>query len=123
MQQFNSPNVYYLENTEFDPDHRLIIPGLAIVMVQGNYCGYCTQLKPIFQRVADELSQPGLIFATIQIDGAQPGEQVFKTDALSRIIGQPLQGVPLIVKFYDGYPVQSYSGGHSYEELKKWILN
>ncbi len=135
MKQFNSPNVYYLENSEFDSNYRLVsdltnettglpfFSGLTIVMVQGNYCGYCTQMKPYFQALADELSGFGIEFATIQVDGNEPGEQIFKGDALTYILGQPLQGVPTVVKFYQGYPVDVFAGDHSYEGLKHWILN
>ena len=135
MEQFNSPNVYYLENTEFDSNYILgsnlvsnitgapFFSGLTIVMIQGNYCGYCTKFKPAFQQVADELTPQGIEFATIQIDGTQPGEQMFKGDALAQILGQPLAGVPMVVKFYQGRPVDVYGGDHSAGPLAQWIMS
>ncbi len=135
MKQFSSPNVYYLENTEFDSNYILgsnminettgapFFSGLTIVMVQGNYCGYCTKMKPYFQAIADELSGEGVEFATIQTDGNEPGEQLFKGDALTHILRQPIEGVPMVVKFYQGEPVEVYHGDHNYEALKQWILS
>lgn len=134
MQQFNSPNVFYLENTDFNQNYIITtdvtnplsgypyFSGLTVVMVQGNYCGYCTKLKPTFQQVADELASQGVDFATIQIDSDQVGEQVFKTDALAKILGQPLEGVPMLVKFYQGKVVDVYSGPHEYATIKQWIM-
>ena len=133
MQEFNSPNIFYLEDTEFDSNYTLSSPitnpktgapffsGTVVVMVQGKYCGYCTEFKPKFQQVADELSP--MEFATIQIDGEQPGEQIFKTDALTTILGGPLQGVPYVLKFHQGRPVDAYSGPQEYEALKQWVLS
>jgi thiol-disulfide isomerase/thioredoxin len=133
--QFNSPNVYYLEDTDFDSQYNLkshvmneitgapFFSGVTIVMVQGDYCGYCTRLKPLYQQIANELSNQGIEFATIQIDGTQPGEQIFQGDALTYILRQPLQGVPLLLKYYQGQPVDQYSGDQSYESLTKWIMN
>lgn len=135
MTQFNSPNVYYLENTEFDSNYNLrsnlinkytgapFFSGITIVMVQGDYCGYCTQFKPHFQQVADELTPQGIDFATIQIDGKLPGEQIFTGDGLTNILKQPLQGVPLVVKFYQGRPVDQFMGEHTYGALKQWVLS
>jgi len=134
--QFNSPNIYYLEDVDFGPNYNLqsnvintitgkpFFTGLTIVMVQGDYCGYCTKFKPHFQRVADELTHYGIEFATIQIDGRQPGERIFQNDqALTRILKRQLEGVPLVLKFYRGTPIEEYYGDHSYGALKKWVTN
>ncbi len=131
--QFNTPNIYYLEDVDFNAMHVLSSPyisnitnrpffsGLTIVLIQGNYCGHCTRLKPIFQQIADEQTPQGIDFATIQIDGDLPSEQVFKTDTLSRIVKQPIQGVPMIVKFLKGIPVDIYNGPNEYYAIKEWI--
>lgn len=134
MTEFDSPNIYYLENSEFDPSYTLhstllnaqgkpLFGGVTIVMVQGNYCGYCTKLKPIFQQLANELTSRGIDFATIRIDGDGLGERLFRTDALTQILGHPLEGVPYICKFYQGRIVDAYQGEQSYAPLKQWILS
>lgn len=135
---FNSPNVLYLENSEFDTSLNLVSPlvnkysqkpifsGLTIVMIQGNYCGYCTQMKPLFQQVANELVSSGIDFATIQVDGQQPGEQIFSDPTFfNRLMGHSLQGVPLLVKFINGkyVPNSEFTGNRDIQSLKQWILN
>ena len=133
MEYFDSPNVYYLEDTEFDSNYTLrtnvvnertgapFFSGVTIVLVQGNYCGHCTSFKPVFQQLADELAPQGIDFATIQIDGKEPGEQGFQ-DSISSIIQGPLEGVPLILKFYQGKPVDKHNGDRSAEAVRQWAL-
>jgi thiol-disulfide isomerase/thioredoxin len=134
MQDFNSNRVYYLEQTDFSPNGALLarglnretgIPyfaGLTIVMFQGNYCGYCTQMKPIFQQVANQLSGH-YDFATVQIDSKQPSEQIFQNpQMIEKIIGQSLPGVPFIVKFLNGRRVgKEFSGNRTEKDLFDWI--
>jgi len=134
MKQFNSNNVYYLEDTEFDKTYKLnsklinkttgepFFSGITIVMVQGMYCGYCSEFKPSFQKIADEMTTYGIDFATIQIDGSEKGELIFKGEELTSILGQPLEGVPVVIKFYKGRPVDKYMGSRDYNGLKEWIL-
>jgi thiol-disulfide isomerase/thioredoxin len=131
---FNSPNIYYLEDSDFTPDYRLqsnvmkngrrLFDGKTVLMVQGNYCGYCTQFKPIFQQVADQLHDD-MDFATIEIDGKLPSEQLFKGKDLEYIIQGPLEGVPYIVKMYQGMviPSTAFTGDRNYESFLKYCLN
>lgn len=133
MKYFVNDNVVYLENTEFSSGGQLVsdkvnktgqvyFSGLTIVMIQGVFCGYCTQVKGIFQSLADEMTPQGIDFATIQIDGERPGEAIFKDPSLlSSVLGKPMQGVPLFVKFYNGLPVDIYEGPREYASLKQWI--
>lgn len=135
MTNFNSPYVYYLEESDFiNGPHGIVLssnyntqPPLfantVIIMVQGNYCGYCTQLKPTFQQLAEDLSQNGLDFATIQIDSKYPSEKIFQTDALASFLKGPLQGVPLIVKVQRGEVIDKFTGERNYNSLRNWILS
>lgn len=136
MQHFNSPNVYYIEDTEITPDYRLdtgvlnpytnqpLFSGVTIVMIQSTSCGFCSQLKPPFQKVANECSPMGIVFGTIQVDGQQPGEQVFQqSNTLNHLVQQQIQGVPMVVKFVQGRVVDVYTGEHEYESLKRWVLS
>jgi thiol-disulfide isomerase/thioredoxin len=130
MKYFTSQNIYYLEEDDFllykiQPAYingRTLFDEMTIVLIQGNYCGYCTRFKPVFQRVADELSMYG-DFATIQIDGEQQGEQIFQGDYLDDVLGFPLRGVPLVAHFYEGSPVETYEGDFTYESFRNWVLN
>lgn len=96
--------VIYLEETDFDSDLSVpILQGLTILMIQGEYCGYCTQMKPIFQEVAQGMTGKGVTFATIQVDSTYPKEQIFKNPKfVNTFLGTNLPGVPFFVKMYNG---------------------
>jgi thiol-disulfide isomerase/thioredoxin len=134
MQHFDSPNVVYLEASEFTPDGKLhssrtppyrntpYFSGDTLVLVQGTYCGYCNELKPVFQKLAEEY-QGRLDFATIEIDGKRPGEKIFQTDQLSRLLGKPLEGVPMILRYRKGRLLDQYRGNRSFESLREFIFS
>jgi thiol-disulfide isomerase/thioredoxin len=134
---FNSPNVYYLEDGDFDANYNLNTPvidprtklpffaGTTIVLVQGNFCGFCTKFKPAFQQVADDLTHAGypIEFATIQIDSENPSEQSFKNQqVMESILRHPMKGVPTVVKFNEGQLVDVFSGNNTYDDLKHWSI-
>lgn len=133
MNEFNSDRVFYLEDFDFQTGRlssdiinretgQKYFDGLTVVLVQGNYCGHCTRFKPIFQQVANKLSGH-VDFATIQVDGSLPSEQLFQTNALSQILQQELQGVPLVIKFRQGIRQGSeFQGERTPEALMAWIL-
>ena len=109
--------VWYLQRTDFDNDGNLINPLLrnkkVLVMLQANYCGYCTQAKPDFQRVAAQIIELAkgngdpnsvkakqLVFATIQADGNEPGEKEIM-DIMDKI-KPDFQGFPDYVYYING---------------------
>jgi len=75
-------NVAYLEVDDFDSNGNLKSyvnngksgsPGKSVVlMAQGNYCGYCQQAKPAFEKFAQ--TTPNIVSATIVTDG-EPSEK------------------------------------------------
>jgi len=126
MEYFNSPNVFYLEPSDFVNNRltsRMINPmtgkpyfdGITVIMIQGVYCGYCTKFKPHFQAVANSMCKQGFEFATIQTDGKDGPID------LESILGEPIMGVPLVVKFFNGIPIAKYTGPHDAESLSHWI--
>lgn len=138
MQEFNTPNVLYLEDTDFKEQGSSIVlsssslkrnsmPFFAdttIVMVQGNYCGYCTQFKPIFQQLADDLIFDSLDFATIRIDSPHPSEQIFKSNGFfERLTGRPLEGVPTLLKFVNGKFMDVFQGKRTYNDVRSWVMS
>lgn len=135
MQEFQNGNVIYLEDLDVQ-NGRLVsneinpatgtpyFSGITLVMIQGSYCGHCTNLKPIFQQLADEVTgQLPIHFATIQVDGVEPTEQAWKGPLLAQLIGHELQGVPHIMRFYDGYALDEYSGDRSLESLYQYVIS
>lgn len=125
---FNSPHVYYLEPQDFN-GRQLVSPlynpnsekqlfsDRCILLLQSNGCGYCTQFKPVYQQVANTLNRD-TDFCTIQMD--QFGDQ----NLIEQVMGQPIQGVPLVVKMYRGIviPNSQYMGDRSPEDFYNWCL-
>lgn len=65
-------DIPYLEGSDILPDGSLK-PSVGkgrpvVVMLQGNFCGYCTQAKPVFQAIA---KNPIFAVATVQTDGGE----------------------------------------------------
>lgn len=134
--QLHSP-IFYLEQDNFDTQFKLkpiqnpllqtptpLFHAYTIIMIQGNYCGYCTKLKPIFQQIANEVvvQTPDIHFATIQIDEQQT-EKTISSTMLKNILQFDIPGVPVVVKFFQGRPMDMYKGSHNKEELHQWILS
>lgn len=127
---FNSPFIYYLEKDDVQNGvltsdkinsftNRPFFSKISIVMIQGNFCGFCTQVKPYFEKLAAEL-HPYFDFMTIQTDG----NDGFDAALFRQVLGQELQGVPMFVKFYQGkvIPNSEFQGERNYNELKQWMI-
>ena len=121
MSYLNKP-VAYLVESDFDNNGNLINPQIprdkpVVIMLQGNFCGYCTQAKPAFQKFAE--SNKGMVFAaTIQGDGKEPGEQ-----ELSKKLNEffpDFEGFPTYIGYKNGKFVGVHHGGRSVEELEKF---
>jgi thiol-disulfide isomerase/thioredoxin len=73
---FNDP-VMYLDNDDFDSEGNLNVKEIdttkkpLFIMIQANFCGFCTMAKPHFQQFANE-NKDKAYFATIQGDEAHP---------------------------------------------------
>lgn len=98
--------VYYLQRSDFDENGNLVEPFLrnkkVIIMIQSNNCGHCTNAKPAFLEAAKFVSQrdPNVVFATIQADGKERGEQ-----ELNELLGQikpDFRGFPDYVLYLNG---------------------
>jgi thiol-disulfide isomerase/thioredoxin len=134
MVEFNSVNVIYLEDTDFkngdlyseyqNHNGKGIFDDNVIVMVQGNYCHYCSDLKPIYQEIANNNTSSSVLFCTICIDSKQPSERAFADSKfLKKIIKKDLQGVPLLIKFKNGRATQEFTGRRDRATIEKWVYS
>lgn len=83
----------------------------VLVMVQGNFCGYCTKSKPDFQQLANNSEFAVL---TIQIDGDQGDQGANK--AISSV--NTAKGVPSYMVYNkDGKFVRMHDGGRDSKSL------
>ena len=97
---FDDGSVAYLEDEDFDPQGNLTIDTggkPACVMLQGSFCGYCTQMKPEYQRFAHSLGDR-VFMATVLIDGNESEKNLNKR--LPEFLPN-YRGVPIVLG-YDG---------------------
>ena len=108
-------DVIYLEGSDINEDGSLKSTvhnsKPVIVMVQGNFCHFCTDAKPDFQKLAQMNSN--VTCCTIQIDGEENDKQA----ALKfKKYGGP--GVPTYFIFdRNGKFLQQYNGGRDFSSL------
>ena len=111
--------VKYLEDSDINSDSSLkphVTEGKpTIVMIQGNFCGYCTKAKPDYQKLVNML--PKVSICTIQVDGGDSDKGASKK--LSSVNKSP--GVPSYLGFdKNGKFVAVHSGGRDTESLKNF---
>jgi thiol-disulfide isomerase/thioredoxin len=110
-------NIPYLEDSDINPDASLkpsVCKGKPVLlMVQGNFCGYCTKAKPAFQKCVQMV--PEVVFATVQTDGS-PSERK-ASQMLSAVNKSP--GVPAYLGFdKNGKFVGIHNRGRDVQDLK-----
>lgn len=111
--------VAYLENDDFTDDGKLKINSEYPVMIllQGDYCGYCTQFKPEFLKAVKVLKDK-VDIATIQLDG-EGSESVLGKRA-SKFIPN-FKGVPMVVFFVNGKYYSTFNGERTADALVKYV--
>lgn len=123
------PPIVYLENDNFDSNNKLraivnpfhegpLFQNITIVLIQGDFCGFCNRFKPIFQKAANKL-YPNIDFATIQIDQKDSTSQI-SNERLRAILQFEIPGVPVIVKFFKDTIMDTYQGNHDFDEFFEW---
>lgn len=125
----NGTKVIFLENEDFSNNGVLTYKGKplankTLIMVQGNFCGYCTKSKPGFSNLANkhgsDIIGKGTVFATIQIDGSE-SEKKLKARLPVIAEGASLNGVPAYLLFENGKFVAMYEGARDEASLKKFL--
>lgn len=108
-------DIPYLESVDILPDGSLkesVGKGKAtVVMLQGNFCGYCTQAKPGFQTIS---KNPIFTVATVQTDGDE-GDR-----AVATLLGKfnSSGGVPAFLGFdKSGRFVKQHQGNRDPDSL------
>ena len=117
----NLVGISYLEEQDINPDASLkshVNNGKpAIMMIQGNFCGYCTQAKPAFQQLSNAV--PNIAVITVQIDGGESDKKA--SQLLAPINKSP--GVPSYLGFdSNGKFVKAHTGARDLPSLKQFVL-
>lgn len=99
-----------VDQTEFataviDRSHTVPI----VVDFWAEWCGPCKQLSPVLERLADEFNG-GFELVKIDVDANQ---------ALAQQMG--VQGIPAVVAFVDGAPVNSFQGALPEAQVREWL--
>lgn len=107
--------IAYLEGEDVNDDGSLKVHvgnGLPVlVMVQGNFCGWCTKAKPEFQNL---LGNKSFAVVTVQTDG--DGGDKAANAKISKVNKSP--GVPSFLLFdRNGRYVQSHDGDRTAKAL------
>jgi thiol-disulfide isomerase/thioredoxin len=112
----NLIEIPHLEDEDFDNSGKLKIQGLVIVMIQGDFCGYCTQMKPAFQAFADK-NKGKLTAATIKTDGNKSEKAL--AGKMSKSI-EGYRGVPTIIGYKNGLFSGMHTGGRDIDSLQQF---
>lgn len=110
MLYLNKP-IAYLENQDFDNSGKLLIPTKlpVVILIQASWCGYCKQIKPIFQEFANKTE--GKVFCTtIQIDGDRNNEKLLG-ERIPKMFPN-IQGIPTFILYINGNLVQRELSGN-----------
>lgn len=110
-------NVPYLQGPDINADGSLT-PEVGkgkpvVIMMQGDFCGYCTQAKPDFQKFANE--SKNVQACTVQIDDQDPSGK--EAGVKLKVINQA-PGVPAYLGFgANGRYKASHNGGRDFASL------
>jgi thiol-disulfide isomerase/thioredoxin len=113
--------VLYLENEDISDNGQLLINnGLpSIMMIQGDFCGYCTKAKPAFQSLVNELKNKCNVL-TIQTDASDSESRA--SAKINKIV--PMRGVPAFLLFdANGKFVSLHQGTRDKEALLNSVKN
>lgn len=113
--------VAYLEIDDFTPNGDLksyVNQGFpAIIMAQGNFCGYCKMAKPAFQDLANAGNK--VVCCSIEIDGEDSEKAAGK---LLNKWDKNYKGVPTYLGFNSqGKYVKTHTGGRDKESLEQFV--
>jgi thiol-disulfide isomerase/thioredoxin len=109
--------VAYLEDSDFDQQGNLLHKGLAVVMIQASFCGYCNMAKPAFQEFANKTK--GKVFcATIHGDSNKPSVKALM--ARIKTIKPDFRGYPDYILYMNGKRLDKQIGGRDLGDLYRF---
>lgn len=113
-----SADLPHLDNSDFSSNGDLIRNKgkVGVVMMQGNFCGFCTTNKGFFQQFFDNHKDQYFI-ATLEVDSDRAAQ------LMSRIkkVVKNYSGVPFYLLYSpSGRLLMAHTAPRSYEELVKY---
>lgn len=113
---FNNTGIVFLQLDDFDGT-TLKSNEKVFVMVQGDFCGACTQAKPGFVNASAQCNS-NVLFATIKTDGDQTEKALLQT---IKKIDPSIKGVPTYLLFNGGKYVETYDGKRDATDICKFL--
>jgi thiol-disulfide isomerase/thioredoxin len=80
----------------------------VVVLYKTNWCGYCTQMKPIFDKVANDCKGKGINFVTIDCDEIPHPE---------------IRSYPTIILTDEMGKSHRYNRAYDYQQLLSFVLS
>jgi thiol-disulfide isomerase/thioredoxin len=116
--EFKYP-IGYLEFSDFDEKTGMLTGELAkspvFVMIQADYCGACSKVKPEFQKLANNGK---FHVMNIQIDGKRESEK--KILSILDVIIPNTNSIPAFVLFSQGKKIK-YKGAPNAQEFLNFV--
>lgn len=118
MNEFNDGSVAFLEDDDVNQQGKLRISDETVmIMVMGDFCGYCKQAAPAYHEFALKNSDKAFMTA-ILIDGKKTERKLGQR--LSKII-PAYQGVPMFLLFKNGVYTATHDGARTVNGLEEFL--
>lgn len=117
MNAFNDGSVAFLEDKDISKDGKLLInKPKVVVMVMGDFCGYCKTAAPMFREFANK--HKGHVFsAAILLDGNDSEKALGKR--ISSLVSD-FSGVPTFLLYINGKYMGTHKGERSVNALESF---
>ena len=117
--------IAYLVDKDFNDNGNLINDKIpkdkpVLIMIQANFCDYCTIAKHDFQKFAEK-NKNKVFSATIQGDGTEQGEK--ELSAKLSTLFPDFKGFPEYVKYKNEKFISIHKGGRKLKDLEDFIFN
>jgi thiol-disulfide isomerase/thioredoxin len=116
-------NVLLLSNDHFDSQNNLVYKNKCLVLVYGDYCGFCTEFKPAFKEASRLMRQNGWNVYSLAIKLDAEGDDAYSKLA-SKVgsIFPDFKGVPHVALFEGGKVVDTFRGDRTTEGLLRFVV-
>lgn len=92
----------------------------VLIMVYGNYCGYCMKAAPAFKNVHDQHKQKKVFLCALQTDDPAVSDLMKRFPSILKKAGIPYNGVPMYIVYKNG-EYSEFTGGRSEADLWRFI--
>ena len=114
--------IAYLTSKDFDNNGDLTNPQIkdktVIILCQTNWCGYCSMIKPTYQKLADK-NDNNFVCATLQVDGERSDEK--ELNDIIKKVDKSFRGFPHIMLYKNGKYNKTFEGKRDLKSLEDFV--